>query len=280
VTSVAELLREAATLDSDSARLDAQLLLCHVLDRDRTWLFTWPETQVDDQARERFRALLAKRRAGHPVAHLLEEREFWSLPLKVSPATLIPRPDTELLVETALTLAVSAAAQVLDLGTGTGAIALALASERQGWTVSGVDRVDEAVALARANATALGLERVRFWRSDWFAAVTGHFELILSNPPYVAPDDPHLDQGDLRFEPHSALVAADRGYADLAFIIAGARDFLVPGGWLAVEHGAEQGERVRGFLAAHHYIGIETVRDFAGHERVSYGQWPEESRNG
>jgi len=280
VATVAELLREAATLDSDSAQLDAQLLLCHVLGRDRTWLYTWPEVELDERACDRFRTLLAKRREGHPIAHLLEVREFWSLPLKVSTATLIPRPDTELMVECALALDLSASARVLDLGTGTGAIALALASERPNWLVSGVDRVDDAVALARANALALGLQRVDFWRSNWFDAVAAQFDLILSNPPYVAQDDPHLAEGDVRFEPRSALVAADQGYADLAHIIAGARGYLAPGGWLMLEHGAQQGERVREMLAANGYSRIETARDYGGRERVTCGQWPEEDRNG
>lgn len=262
-------LRLAAT--SDSPRLDAEVLLGHLMERSRTWLFTWPERRVEPAVAAAFAALVARRAAGEPVAHLTGVREFWSLPLEVTPATLIPRPDTELLVATALARVASPTARVLDLGTGTGAIALALASERPGWTLLAVDREADAVALASRNRDRLGLDNVVVLQSDWFAALSGRFDLIVSNPPYIDRDDPHLGEGDVRYEPASALVAGNRGLADLAHIIAAAPAYLAPGGLLLVEHGADQGHAVRGLFAAAGYGGIETLADLAGLERATLG---------
>lgn len=261
-----------AEAGSPSARLDAEVLLCHVLGVDRTWLYTWGDREAALEDEARFEALVAARAEGRPVAHLTGEREFWGLRLSTSPATLIPRPDTETLVEAALDLA-GEAGRLLDLGTGTGAVALAFASERPGWSVTGVDLRPEAVDLARHNAARLGLERVRFLASDWFAALPGeHFALIVSNPPYLADDDPHLARGDVRFEPHSALVAGESGLADLHHLVDAARLHLEPGGWLLLEHGAEQGAAVREALAAAGYEKVASRRDLAGHERVSLGR--------
>ncbi len=257
---------------SDTARLDVQLLLAHVLERDRTWLYTWPDKPVVESDATRYRELLARRAAGEPVAHILGTRDFWTLTLLVSPATLIPRPDTELLVELALARGPSGSARVLDLGTGTGAIALALASERPDWCLVAVDHQPEAVDLARENARRLAIDNIEIRQSDWFESVRGRFDLILSNPPYIDPDDPHLDRGDVRFEPRSALVAQQGGLADLAFIIATAADYLVPGGRLLVEHGADQGEPVRGLFAREGYTDIATATDLAGLERVTRGR--------
>lgn len=263
---------------SDTPRLDAEVLLAHVLGRDRTYLFTWPDRQPDEKEVQAFHGLVERRAAGEPVAYLTGQQAFWSFSLKVSGATLIPRADTELLVETALERVGLNDARVLDLGTGTGAIALALASERPAWSLMAVDRELAAVELARDNAQALGLTNVEIMASDWFVQVPsgqeqGKFHLIVSNPPYIDPDDPHLQQGAVRFEPHSALVAANRGLADLERIIADAPAFLHDGGWLMVEHGADQGAAVRNLFASMGYGGVETLRDIAGLERVTLGVW-------
>jgi len=273
VASVRDLLRDAK-LPGESPRLDAEILLCHCLGKPRSWLYTWPEHEVIGASLEGYRAMLERRRAGEPVAYLTGSREFWSLSLEVDASTLIPRPETESLVARALQLALPGDARVLDLGTGSGAIALALASECPGWRVSGVDANPAAVALARRNALRLDLERVSFIRSDWFSSLAGErFHLVVGNPPYVAPGDPHLERGDLRFEPHSALVAADGGLADLREIIRHAGEHLEPGGWLLLEHGCEQGAAVRELLRAAGYAGTRTSPDLAGLERVSEGQW-------
>ncbi len=257
---------------SETARLDAQLLLADVLQRDRTWLYTWPDKPVSGNEAERYRELVMRRAAGEPVAHILGTREFWSLKLAVSPATLIPRPDTELLVELALARGPEGPARVLDLGTGTGAIALALAVERPGWHLLAVDSQPDAVVLARDNARRLGIDNIEIRHSDWFDAVTGRFQLIVSNPPYIDPTDPHLDQGDVRHEPPAALVAQRHGLADLETIIAAAPDYLEPGGWLLMEHGADQGEAVRGLFDRAGFRAIATETDLAGLERVTLGR--------
>ncbi|KOQ85654.1 peptide chain release factor N(5)-glutamine methyltransferase, partial [Enterobacter hormaechei] len=218
--------------------------------------------------------LLARRKTGEPVAHLVGEREFWSLPLYVSAATLIPRPDTECLVEQALARLPAQPCQILDLGTGTGAIALALASERPDCTVTAVDVMPDAVALARRNVERLGLNNVSVLQSSWFAALESRvFEMIVSNPPYIDEDDPHLAQGDVRFEPLTALVAANQGLADLDHIVTTSRQYLLPGGWLLVEHGWTQGEAVRALFTRAGYAAVETCRDYGGNERLTLGQW-------
>ncbi|MCK2182553.1 peptide chain release factor N(5)-glutamine methyltransferase [Halomonas getboli] len=261
---------------SPSARLDAEVLMCHVLEVDRTWLYTWGDREAEGDAEARFEALVAEREAGRPVAHLTGEREFWGLRLATSPTTLIPRPDTETLVEAALAVA-GESGRLLDLGTGTGAVALAFASERPGWAVTGVDLRPEAVTLATGNAERLGITNVRFLVSDWFTALdeeggAARFALIVSNPPYVADDDPHLARGDVRFEPRSALVAADDGLADLRHLVVAARVYLASDGWLMLEHGAGQGAAVREALAAAGYRDVSSRRDLGGHERISLGR--------
>lgn len=280
LATVVELLALAATLPGDTPRLDAELLLAQVLGRSRSWLYAWPERAVDPADAARYQALLLRRAAGEPVAYLLGQREFWSLPLAVDPSTLIPRPDTERLVEIALAQVDAlladrseTCAALLDLGTGTGAIALALASERPAWRLCAVDRDANAVALARANAAALGLVNVEVRQSDWFGALAPRqYHAIVSNPPYLAADDPHLAQGDLRFEPRTALVAADAGLADFTHIAQRAAEWLLPGGWLLFEHGAEQGAAVRRLLAAAGLVEVQGWHDLAGHERVSGGR--------
>ncbi|MYM63217.1 peptide chain release factor N(5)-glutamine methyltransferase [Pseudomaricurvus sp. HS19] len=274
--TIKQLLRHAqATIDSDSPRLDAEVLLAHVLQKDRTYLFTWPEKTLTEEQAEQFQALLQQRQQGLPVAHLIGQREFWGLPLAVDNSTLIPRPDTETLVEVALQLPLPDNTRALDLGTGTGAIALALASEKPSWTLLGVDRSPEAVALAQHNAAALGLGNATLRQSDWFSAVTGqNFDLIVSNPPYIDEDDPHLAEGDVRFEPQTALVAANHGLADLELIVGCAPDFLGAGGWLLLEHGYQQGGAVRELLRARGFEQVATHRDLGDQERVSLGCWP------
>ncbi|GAB6043413.1 peptide chain release factor N(5)-glutamine methyltransferase [Endothiovibrio diazotrophicus] len=259
---------------SDSAELDAQLLLCHVLGKGRSHLYTWPEREVGGDALAAFRALVARRKAGEPVAHLTGRRGFWSLELEVSPATLIPRPETELLVELALARLPAETASVADLGTGSGAIALALATERPRWRIVAVERSREALAVARRNGERLGLGNVEFLAGNWFEPLAGrNFDLVVSNPPYVEEGDPHITRGDVRFEPLTALTAGADGLDDLRHIVAGARDHLEPGGWLLLEHGYDQGEAVAGLLRVHGYRKITTYRDPAGHPRATLGQY-------
>lgn len=269
----------AGTSASETAQLDAEVLLAHVLKRSRTYLHTWPDKELAPAELEAVEALLQRRTHGIPIAHLVGEREFWSLPLRVNASTLIPRPDTECLVERALQLELPRQAKVLDLGTGTGAIALALKSERPQWQVMAVDKASEAVALARRNAAQLDLQ-VQIEQSDWFSGVVGeHFDLIISNPPYIDVHDPHLQQGDVRFEPSSALVAQDEGYADLQTIITAAPDHLLNGGWLVLEHGWQQAERCRLLLESAGYRQVQSQRDYANLERMTLGQWVSDERS-
>ncbi|MCY9835848.1 peptide chain release factor N(5)-glutamine methyltransferase [Aeromonas media] len=257
----------------ESPRADADALLCHLLDCRRSYLMTWPERELDAAQQATLQGWLDRRLAGEPIAHLIGEREFWSLPLKVSPATLIPRPDTEVLVEQALVRLPAGPCALLDLGTGTGAIALALKSERPDADVWAVDRMPDAAALARANSAALGL-LIAVRDGSWFEPLADapRFAMIVSNPPYIDGADPHLDEGDVRFEPRSALVADEQGLADIRLIIAGAPAHLCPGGWLLLEHGWEQGPTVRQLLLQQGYCQVETVRDYGDNERVTLGR--------
>ena len=275
MVTIESLLSNVELPDSPTPRLDAELLLAQALGKSRGYLHTWPEREPEASQLERFQAALARRRAGEPVAYILGRQGFWSLDLDVASHTLIPRPDTELLVETALALLPATPLQVLDLGTGTGAIALALACERPAWQVTGVDRVAEAVALAQGNGTRLQLANARFAESCWFSALAGQrFQLIVSNPPYIAAADPHLSQGDVRFEPSSALVAGIDGLDDIRLIIEQAPEHLLAGGWLLLEHGFDQAEAVRELLAQRGFAAVDSRRDLGGHQRISLGQWP------
>lgn len=273
MTIIASLLRGAQLPDSPTARLDIELLLAAAIGKSRSYLHTWPERIVSSEAAATFATYLQRRSEGEPVAYILGQQGFWKLDLEVAPHTLIPRPDTELLVEVALELLPATPLQVLDLGTGSGAIALALASERGGWQVTAVDRVPEAVALAERNRQRLQLDNARVLASHWFDALPGQrFALIVSNPPYIAEQDPHLAAGDVRFEPSSALVAGSDGLDDLRQIITQAPQHLLPGGWLLLEHGYDQAAVVRELLARHGFEQIQSRTDLGGHERISLGR--------
>ncbi|UQY45848.1 peptide chain release factor N(5)-glutamine methyltransferase [Erwinia sp. PK3-005] len=264
----------AALCGGESPKRDAEVLLSFVTGKSRSWLMAFDETQLDAAQLAQLNALIARRARGEPVAHLTGEREFWSLPLTVSPVTLIPRPDTEILVEQALARLPDYAVDILDLGTGTGAVALAIASERPDCQVIGIDRVAEAVQLAQHNAQKLQIANAAFLRSDWFSALAGKkFALIVSNPPYIDAADAHLQQGDVRFEPLSALVADDQGLADIRHIAQAARHYLLPQGALLLEHGWQQGESVRTILSAQNYQAVATCQDYAGHDRVTAGNY-------
>ena len=273
------LLHDAASLLSSSqpagntARLDAELLLCHVLDKPRSFLFSWPDHELGDSQYNQFRELLEKRRTGTPVAYLLGERDFWTLKLNVSPAVLIPRPDTELLVELALGRELPDNACVADLGTGTGAIALALASEKPGWTVYAVDKFPDALEVARGNATRNNLDTVQFLQGSWCEPLPeSQLDMIVSNPPYIRSDDVHLDQGDVRFEPRTALASGADGLDDIRLITSQAREKLKAGGWLLFEHGYDQGASIWQLMLEAGFSDISTQTDLAGHDRVSLGR--------
>jgi release factor glutamine methyltransferase len=273
--TVADALRfAAAQFQSESARLDAELLLCHVLGVNRSWLYAWPDKSLEPAQQRRFDELVARRASGEPIAHILGEREFWSLTLQVTPDTLIPRPDTELLVEQALRLLPEdAALKVADLGTGSGSIALAIARERPRCRVVATDLSAAALAVAQANATRNQISNVAFRHGRWSEALgSERFELIVSNPPYIAEDDPHLTQGDVRFEPRSALVSGRDGLDDIRQIAREVRASLQNDGWLLLEHGFEQGGEVRAILQGNGYEQVTTWCDLAGHERVTGGR--------
>lgn len=268
------LLRDAAQrIDA----IDAQWLLSHALGQSRAWLYAHGDAGVDAVRAERFQALVARRAAGEPVAYLTGRRGFWGLDLRVTPATLIPRPETELLVELAQArLPIDRTVRVADLGTGSGAIALALACERPHAQVVATDACDAALAVARGNADALGIGNVEFRSGDWLAALAGErFDLIASNPPYIARADPHLGQGDLRHEPIAALVSGVDGLDAIRVIVRAAPSHLVVGGWLLLEHGMVQGPAVRRLLEEAGIVDVATERDLEGRDRVTLGRQPD-----
>jgi release factor glutamine methyltransferase len=263
----------AGTEPGATADLDAQLLLAHALGVPRARLKSHPQDLPDPSRTEHYRRLLARRACGEPLAYLTGSRDFWSLTLRVSPAVLIPRPETELLVERALALRTAADGCVVDLGTGCGAIALALANERPGWQVVATDACAEALAIARANAAALGLERVQLRQGDWYQPLLGEcFDLLVSNPPYVAQDDPALATASLRHEPPLALTPGADALSCLRTLARGAPRHLAPGGWLLLEHGATQGAQVRHELVLAGFRHVRSHRDLASHERMTEGQ--------
>lgn len=255
-------------------RLEAELLLLHVLGKPRSWVIAHADDVLDEAQLAAFGALVQRRRDGEPVAYITGHRGFWTLNLEVTPATLIPRPETELLVELALARIV-ATARVADLGTGSGAIALAVARECPTANIVATDASADALAVAERNAARHGIRNVRFAQGDWLAPLAGErFDLIVSNPPYIEADDPHLGQGDLRFEPASALASGADGLDDIRRIVAQARDHLAPGGSLLMEHGWNQGPAVRAVLEAAGYSEVFTEQDLEQRDRVSGGIWP------
>jgi release factor glutamine methyltransferase len=263
----------ATLCGGDSPKRDAEILLSFVTGKSRSWLMAFDETLLNDQQLSQLDALLLRRAQGEPVAHLIGEREFWSLPLRVNDATLIPRPDTEILVEQALVRLPATPSRILDLGTGTGAIALAIASERPDCQVVGVDRIEAAVELAQLNAEQLGLSNASFSLSHWFRDLApSRFNLIVSNPPYIDANDIHLGQGDVRFEPRSALVAEEAGLADLRTLIEQAPHWIAAGGWLLLEHGWQQEHAVRQLMIKNGYQAVATANDYGGNPRVTFGQ--------
>ena len=272
---VAELLREAtARLPGEEARFEAEQLLLHALGVERAWLFAHATDAVDEAGCQRFEALLARRIEGQPLAYLTGQRGFWTLDLHVNAATLIPRPETELLVEQALArLPQGDLRRVADMGTGSGAIALSIASERPLATVIATDLHAATLAVAVKNAQAHALENVWFRRGHWHDALgNDRFDMIVSNPPYIAAGDPHLQQGDLRFEPAPALASGADGLDAIREIISGAPGHLVPGGWLLLEHGWDQGAAIRALLEQAGFGDVETVQDLEQRDRVTLGR--------
>lgn len=252
------------------ASLEAELLLAHACDCERTHFRSWPEQAPSAEQLEHFNNLLHRRQNAEPIAYILAQRGFWTLDLAVVPGVLIPRSDTELLVEMVLDDHPARPLRLADLGTGSGAIALALASERPGWTILACDNSATALACAEQNRHAAGLDNVRIEASDWCAVLErAVYDVIVSNPPYIADNDPHLEQGDLPAEPREALAAGPDGLRDIRRIIEQAPTSLRPGGYLYLEHGYDQGEQVRALLAGQGYIDILSARDLAGHERVT-----------
>lgn len=269
--------RAQLTAQSDTARIDAELLLAHVLGQSRSYLYAWPERALDAQTATRYSELLARRAAGEPLAYLIGEREFWSLRLRVTPDTLIPRPDTETLVEAALALIPpEAEMDIADLGTGTGAIAIAIASERPHCRITATDRARAALEVARDNARRLGLHNIVFRHGSWCEALEPacRYALIAANPPYVADTDPHLSRGDVRHEPRSALAAGPEGLDDLRRLITCAHQHLCPGGHLVLEHGGDQAAAVAHLLIGRGYQDVRLHHDTGARPRVTEARYP------
>jgi release factor glutamine methyltransferase len=277
--SIRSLLTQAARLlDTGSARLDAEVLLAACLGKPRSYLYAWPDRAIEAAAHEQFIAWIKRRAGGEPVAYLTGQREFWSLPLSVTPATLIPRPETETLVMLALEkIAPNRALRIADLGTGCGAIALAIAKERPRCKIIATDISENALSVARTNADKLGIANVQFAAGDWCLPLPAiAFDFILSNPPYVAQQDPHLDADDVRFEPRDALAAGPEGLDALRRIALCAGEHLCENGWLMVEHGYEQGGKVTQLFRTEGFRGVSDHPDDTGLSRVTMG-WRQEA---
>jgi release factor glutamine methyltransferase len=278
MASISKLLSLSFQLESisDTPQLDCELLLCHVIDKDRTWLRTWPDNQVSPTHQTLFKSLLDQRIKGTPIAYITGSRGFWSMDLNVSSDTLIPRPETELLVEIALKLGLPSQACGLDLGTGSGAIALALASERLDMQWFAVDAQLGAVELAQDNCNQQQLSNVSIFQSNWFDEIKqqdNKFDLIVSNPPYIAKDDPHLSQGDVRFEPKTALVSGVDGLDDIKVIVSKSSMYLNTNGWLVLEHGYNQGKAVRDLMLFAGFNEVTTKQDYNNLDRITLGFW-------
>lgn len=269
-------LQTSIGLDPDSARIEVQCLLQAVLGVSRAWLLTHSEEMLDSWQRQHYAELFARRIQGEPLSYILGSREFYGLNFKVNPATLIPRADTELLVELALQrIPPQGGFRVLDMGTGCGAIALSIAHARKNIEVVAVDASMQALEVARENALYLDAGNIRFLQSDWFSALQGErFDIIVSNPPYIALGDAHLAYGDLRFEPRAALVSGADGLDDIRRIAANAQEHLNPGGWLLLEHGYDQSSRVRCLLGKAGFVEVFSACDLSGIERASGGKSP------
>jgi release factor glutamine methyltransferase len=268
---------ELLNKSSDSAKLDAQVLLCFVSNRSITYLHTWPEEILAEEYYRVYEELIQRRLSGEPISYITGTKEFWSLPFYCNPATLIPRPDTEVLVEHVLIYAQqfeNRELNCLDLGTGTGAIALSLASEMPNWYIDAVDFNDEAIILAKKNADNLNLRHVDIYQSDWFSKVSRSkkFDIIVSNPPYIDDQDIHLSQGDVRFEPLSALIAENNGLADILNIIIQARFYLAGSGALFLEHGYDQSDKVKQLLLDNGFSEAITIKDYGDNDRVTWAK--------
>ncbi len=261
---------------SESPLLDAEILLCLVLEKDRSHLRAWPEKKLLPEQNSHFESVLQKRVSGMPIAYITGNREFWSRDFEVGRDVLIPRPDTELLIELALKLIPERQPyRLIDLGTGSGIIAITLAAERADCDVIATDRSEGALILARRNAQKHNVRNIQFVQSDWFVAISDSalFNLVVSNPPYIADNDPHLTEGDVRFEPMSALIADNHGLSDIERIATAARRHLLPQGHLLIEHGYNQQDQVQAIFSQLNYRNIVTYPDLSGHPRVTYGQW-------
>ena len=260
---------------ADAPALDAELLLAHAVGTRRARLKSHPEQIPDDAARLRYAELIDRRARGEPLAYIVGYKDFWTLRLAVTPAVLVPRPETELLVERALALqSESAAARVLDLGTGSGAIALALASERPHWQMTATDVSQDALEVARANAASHTLTHVELLQGDWFSPVgTRRFDLVVSNPPYIGADEPELAAPALGYEPRGALSPGADALASLRAIVQAAPPHLEHGGWLLLEHGTAQADAVARELVVRGFRHVRSHRDLAGHERMTEAQW-------
>lgn len=275
MTTIAALLREACSrLETETPRLDAELLLGFLLKKNSAWFKAHGDDELSTDLHNMFQTLLVRRQAGEPIAHIIGSRGFWTLDLGVTSDTLIPRPETELLVELAISkCAKDKKNRILDLGTGTGAIALAIASECRNAEVIAVDKSIDALQVAKENARRNNLP-VEFLQSDWFAALENRkFDLIVSNPPYIPDADPHLSQGDLRFEPMTALASGVDGLDDIRLIISQAGQYCLPRARLMIEHGFDQGEAVRALFFEAGFGSVETVQDMEQRDRVTIGQW-------
>ena len=259
--------------EGPSARFDAEVLLAHALECTRSFLYANPELELPSFRCETFKKLVKLRAQGHPIAYLTESSEFWSLPLKVNPDVLIPRPDTELLVETALAnIPPEVDWRIADLGTGSGAIALAIASERKKCEIHATDNSMAALNVARENASLLNLPQVQFHHGSWNEPLKGKFHLVVSNPPKIDDDDPHLKQGDLRYEPLDALTPGNDGLSAIRTISQLVQPILVEGGWLIFEHGWNQGPMTRKILESAGFINVKTLQDLQGHDRVTIAE--------